>query len=326
MNQDIEPCSGTESRIHIDPLYCVTLENEKLQVKILPELGGKIASILLKRQGAELLQQPLMPYAPRTRETLFEDTDASGIDECLPTVAPSHLITPDGLTAIPDHGDFWQIPFTCVQEGSAVTLEADGSSLPLFFRRTITLEEHSILFSYQVQNTSAHTVPYLWSAHPAFSVDPGDHISLPTSVREVTVEESNRLSLQHFEGRYKWPHALDNSGQSVDLSYILGPEYQIADKLFTPSPSEGWAAIERLQIRQRIVMHFNPQQAPYLGMWLCFGGWPIGKPLQQQCVALEPCTAPFDSLSQAIERGYARELPAYGSDAWQISIEVHSMD
>ena len=50
-------------------------------VTILPNLGGKIASILVS--GHELLQAPLAAYAPRTKTMTFDAGDASGWDECL---------------------------------------------------------------------------------------------------------------------------------------------------------------------------------------------------------------------------------------------------
>ncbi|MGB9407192.1 MAG: hypothetical protein WCA89_06610 [Terracidiphilus sp.] len=76
-------------------------------VTILPHLGGKIASIRVN--GHELLQAPLAAYAPRTRTMPFDAGDASGWDECLPSVAECMVETATGPAAIPDHGDLWRV-------------------------------------------------------------------------------------------------------------------------------------------------------------------------------------------------------------------------
>jgi len=48
-------------------------------------------------------------------------------------------------------------------------------------------------------------------------------------------------------------------------------------------------------------VRFAPAATPYLGLWICFGGWPDGlgneSGAKQVCVALEPATAPTDSLA-----------------------------
>ena len=76
-------------------------------VSVLPRLGGKIASIQV--DGRELLQTPLAPLAPRTRTMTFDAGDASGWDECLPSVGACTVSTQAGPAEIPDHGDLWRV-------------------------------------------------------------------------------------------------------------------------------------------------------------------------------------------------------------------------
>lgn len=325
MSSDLEPRNAMELSNAADPLHCVIIENDKLRLKIMPGLGGKIASLCVMPEGWELLQQPLKPYDLRTCDMNFEDSDASGIDECLPSVSACHAVTPNGVVSVPDHGDFWRIPFAFMQTGNEVTLEAKGWSLPLLFRRGILLEENTIRFTYSVENISDQAVKYLWSAHPAFVVQAGDRITLPTSIGEVVVEDSQGLRLGKPGSRHKWPCFADESGNRGDLSQVLGPEQEIAEKIFCTAPVEGWAALERLELQRRIIVRFDPKQSPYLGMWLCYGGWPIEGSQRQQCVALEPCTSPVDSLAQAIAMGQASELMAHGTEEWQVVIEIHPL-
>src|SRR5579863_5588958 len=78
-------------------------------VTVLPQFGGKISSIYVNNH--ELLQAPLAPVRPRTRTMSFDQGDASGWDECLPSVAACTVKTQGGVAEIPDHGDLWREPW-----------------------------------------------------------------------------------------------------------------------------------------------------------------------------------------------------------------------
>ena len=84
-------------------IEAVTEENVLIRagncaVTILPSLGGKIASILIGNR--ELLQSPLAAYAPRTQTMSFDTGDASGWDECLPSVAACRVETAAGTAEL----------------------------------------------------------------------------------------------------------------------------------------------------------------------------------------------------------------------------------
>lgn len=294
----------------------VILTQGPLTLEILPALGAKLSS--LRYAGTELLQQPLAPYAPRTREMGFEESDASGFDECLPSVAGCQVETPAGTVTVPDHGDFWRIPWSCEKTGpNEVVLEAQGFSLPLLFRKRVRLEDNAVHLLYEVTNTGSTPCSYLWSAHPLFTVDPGDKVVLPPAVKEVHIEGS--------AGRLKgkscsWPIATTSDGGSVDLSVTGAASDGIGDKLFAATPDAGWCALERPKINLRLKVEFDSAVTPYLGLWLCYGGWPEGHAARQYCVALEPCMAPADSL--ALGAKWAHPLAPGQSESWPLTISL----
>jgi galactose mutarotase-like enzyme len=328
----------------------VTLANHHLRLEIYPDLGAKIGSMILLQGNQEanqernkkanhngshntsheLLQQPLRPYARRDRTMAFEDGDASGYDECIPSVSACELI---GLSdsaepvAIPDHGDFWRLPFAVIEaDDRHISMEATGYSLPLRFRKTVHLEGNRVSLEYRLTNTGDTAVHYLWSAHPAFAVDPGDRIELPKSVESVMVQASRYGRLGAQGTRHSWPLTTTASDDAVDLS-VVGAVAElagdgIAEKLFALSPGEGWCVLHRLGIGGRVEMRFDPRQAPYLGLWLCYGGWPEGKPARQYCVAVEPCTASADSLASAIGEGLGRKLAPHASHEWRVELLI----
>ncbi len=299
------------------------IQNGAMRVTVLPALGGKIASIQILPSGEELLQQPLQPYAPRTPYMSFDASDASGWDECLPSVAACEVQTASGVARVPDHGDFWQVAWKVdSQSENELALSADGFSLPLRFSKTLRLEDHRLSVSYRVRNLARKPVEYVWSAHPLFAVEQGDRIVLPTSIKEVTVEGSAQNRLGGQGTKHPWPNTTLSNNGSSDLSRAGKATSGIGDKLFSAAPREGWCAIERYRLECRVELHFDPQQLPYLGLWLCYGGWPERQTNRQYCVALEPCTAEGDSLAMASKEGRARQLAPGTEDRWSLMLQL----
>jgi hypothetical protein len=62
------------------------LENDLLQVRILPAFGGKITSLRSVRTGEEFLLSPLKDYRRVSAAADFSESDGGGFDECLPSV------------------------------------------------------------------------------------------------------------------------------------------------------------------------------------------------------------------------------------------------
>ena len=280
----------------------------------------------MRSNGIELLQQPLLPYAPRTATMSFEESDASGIDECVPSVSACEIITPSGTALIPDHGEFWRLPCEVKsQSPDEIHLTATGSVLPLRFDRRLRLSTSeggavTLSIDYQLENAGRDKLYYAWSAHPLFAVDHGDQILLPRSVSEVTVEGSAGNRLGKKGTLQSWPLATLTAGNSISLDVAGHVSDNIGDKVYAASPPEGWCAIERKSAGLRIQVEFDPAQSPFLGLWLCYGGWPENGARKQYCVALEPCNSPVDSLAAAMKSGQAKVLAPGQCDFWWMRI------
>ncbi len=297
-------------------------------VSILPLYGGKIASIRFRNH--ELLQTPLAPIAPRTPNMSFDAGDASGWDECLPSVAACTAETPAGQARIPDHGDLWRVAWETIESnGSAVSLKADCFSLPLTLERSFALKESNSGWQfdlrYKLTNTSAHPVPWSWAAHPLFAAEPGDSIELPASIRTLRVEGSAANRLGSGGDTVTWPVAHLRGGASADLSIAHPPQSGFGDKLFAGplAPDANWCALRRPRAAVRIRVSFDVAATPYLGLWLCYGGWPDAPGPKQNCVALEPATAPVDSL--AITGPWSRSLAPGKSYSWPMTVALESL-
>jgi galactose mutarotase-like enzyme len=294
-------------------------------VTVLPHLGGKIASIRVK--GRELLQAPLAPLAPRTRSMPFDASDASGWDECLPSVAECTVETTDGERKIPDHGDLWRVdwkPVACSDH--SVALRAKCFSLPLTLERTLVVTESArgwhLSLSYKLINHGAHPVPWSWAAHPLFSAEKGDRIVLPQSIHSLQLEGSGGGRLGTSGATVSWPIAALSNKNQTNLSVAQSPNSGIGDKLFAGPLTEGqnWAALERPSAGLRIKFGFDVAATPYLGLWICYGGWPSRPGPKQVCVALEPSTAPADSLAKS--GPWSRVLAAGHSFEWPMHVDL----
>jgi galactose mutarotase-like enzyme len=316
-----------------DTLQRLTLQSDSLRAVVLPQLGGKIASLTLLpspgRRGGHLLQGPLKPYLVRTPTLPFDQSDGSGWDECLPSISPCEVAYGEDTAEVTDHGDFWRLPFKVEEHtDEMLRMSATGSSLPLYFERTIELEGNTVLVHYLVRNLSGVALPYLWSAHPLFAIDPGDRIILPHSVEEVTAESSSNGRLGPAGTRHAWPFTANaKTGDALDLTTIGQPTDGVGDKIVTAAPTEGWCALDRLTLGTRLTLRFDPKANPSLGLWLCYGGWPAAVTARKGfAVALEPCTAPFDSLAAAIKQGAEKTLAPGAEDRWQLQLDLTAID
>jgi galactose mutarotase-like enzyme len=295
---------------------------------VLPAFGAKIAS--LRFHDRELLQSPLAPIAPRTHTMSFDQSDASGWDECLPSVAPCTVETAAGPAELPDHGDLWRVPWTTLTQGTdSVTVAGRCFSLPLTLQRTLSLAETGsgarLTLTYLLTNTGNIPTPWSWAAHPLFAVDPGDRIVLPGGISSLRVEGSAGNRLGRNGDTASWPMATLAGGGATDLRLAQSPESAIGDKLFAGplGADENWCALERPAAGVRIRFTFDIAIMPWLGLWICYGGWPDRPGPKQNCVALEPATAPVDSLAGSGE--WAQTLAPDQSRAWSMHVDFEPL-
>ena len=122
-----------------------------------------------------------------------------------------------------------------------------------------------------------------------------------------------------------WPIAKLAGGGTADLTVAQPPGSGIGDKLFAGplAREENWCALERPAARLRIKVGFDTAATPYLGLWICYGGWPDGPGPKQTCVAMEPATAPVDSLAET--GPWSRELAPGACAEWTMHVDVELM-
>jgi galactose mutarotase-like enzyme len=303
------------------------LDNDVLRLTMVPQLGGKIVSLVRLESGYEYLLQPPDPqrtYRTRSYGAKFEDHETSGFDECAPTVAEClYPEQPFLRSRLPDHGDVWSLPADAEIDGGQLCLTTRLRSLPLGFTKKVQLQEDRVRLDYEATNLSQSRVKFLWSAHPLLRTEPGAEIVLPNEVKEVEVGWSKEERLGKSGDRCAWPKAMERSGRTVRLSQVLSQIAGTADKLFTPRLTEGFCGMFLPREEEGITFRFDPRLVPYVGIWICQGGWPTSRAAKHFTIALEPCLGRPDSLEEAVKRSECTVLRGGESIQWWIEIEAN---
>jgi hypothetical protein len=289
--------NGTEESFevrHEQGFAVYVLRNRRVEVAVVPELGGKIISMKDLQTGREWMWHPA-DGKKLFRNQYGDDFSKSplvGVDECLPTIAPCSWQGRD----LPDHGEVWSTSWDVDADlwkrgvlNNRVLLRVS----PLEFQRDIELRENEILLSYQLDNKSQVEEQYLWAIHPLLQFRAGDRLELP---------ESTRILMRGAP----WIDAVDSAV----------PEGRCA-KAFARPLSEGLAAIANLETGDRIEFAWDPAQNNTLGLWLTRGGWH-----GHHHFALEPTNGDDDALTVAAGRKMCGIVPASGSATWQVRIRI----
>ncbi len=305
----------------------IVLANDAIRATVLPQLGGKMCSLVNIGTGREFLLQPSdRPLLRASYGAPFEAFDTSGFDECLPTVAECQY--PDGPfagTALPDHGEVWPVPWQYEVREDELLLAITGVRLPYVFRKRIRFAATAVEIEYALASVSDKPFKYLWSAHPLLAVEAGAEIVLPPDVRELFIDSSAGNRLGGSGDTCAWPRGLAADGSPVVLNALAGPAQRTAEKLFTPRLSHGYCGLHFPNTDEAIVFRFDPQAVPFVGLWICQGAWPADR-TSHFTVALEPCNGRPDSLAQAIARNECPELLPHTVHRWALRIEIHQGD
>ncbi len=92
---------------------------------------------------------------------------------------------------------------------------------------------------------------------------------------------------------------------------------------YTSRLNEGLCGIWRHATGEVLEVSFDTASLPYLGLWICHGGWPDqSEGPRQYAVALEPTTSRCNTLAEAQQAGLAVELGAGEIAEWEILFRI----
>jgi hypothetical protein len=242
------------------------LADAKTRMDIIPELGGKIVSVMNLASGRELLFQPTRPYSLRSPGDDFSTHDASGWDECFPSIAAEEFSSGDRCIRMPDHGEVWTLPFRSSRAGNRLELVAEGKSLPYVYRRSIALVDGRAEVAVEIENLSDASWAANWTLHALCRWEDDVELVSPPGVQSPTVP-----------------------GRGGELKRWVG------------EPREGRCGFRYPSLGMELCIEWDITALPCLALWVTRGGFRGDCNL-----AWEPSMSASDALSEAIEAGTAQ--------------------
>jgi hypothetical protein len=279
------------------------MENDRIRVEILPEIGARINRIEHRGSGTDLLwHNARIEPRPVPIGASYDDNFAGGWDELF----PNDLAGPVGSETYPDHGELWCQPWSheIVARGpDSVTLmlRRMGAVTTTCVEKSVTLNagESQLRFSHRITNTGPRGLDFLWKLHPALAVDAGDRIDIPARSVELVDPTFGRVSSPRT---FAWPIAHPEGGMPIDVSEVPALD-GTRDFLYVYDLTDGWCALRRRALGLGFGLVFPREVFSSVWLFMTFGGW-----RGLETVVLEPCTTMPKDLNVAIRRGTARHL------------------
>jgi len=297
-------------------VHSIVLEDDVLQITVVPGCGAKIASLINRRTGHECLYQlPGAIFRKVGYGAPYNRGEAAGWDEMFPTIGECYCdAEPWAGVKMPDHGEVWSVPWQVEPIQLGIRVSVHGVRFPYRLTRTITLDRPGVLLlRYRAENLCACDLPAMWAAHPLFNVTAGTRIILPESARDI-FSTTACPALGEYGARYTFPVAATARGTRWDMSRIHengGVHY--FNYSFTDNLQEGFAILHDPATRETVALAWPVDQVPYLNVWVSEGAWE-----GQYNMSLQPCTAPLDRWDVARQWGKLPVIPAHGSLEWEL--------
>lgn len=311
-----------QSEWHGQPAW--TLETEQVRIVAVPQVGAKIVSIFDKQAGHEWLVLPgTRPFQPVAYGSVFIDQDMSGWDEMYPTIVagPYPAEGPYKGAWMPDHGEVWALPWEVTQAGDGIlAMAVNGRALPYRLERSLSMEDaHTLRMSYHVINTADEPFAAFWTAHPQFAVTPQTEVVLPERIHNViNVKETDRWGEVGLV--YNWPNATTQQNTAFRLDRVARSVERSYRKFYAlPDQRVEWAALRERDGGHWLRLDWDPEQIPYLGLWMDEGG-----PGLDPVIALEPSTGYYDELGLAWRNKRVPLVEPGHSYSWQLTMRLGS--
>lgn len=290
---------------HYAGLRALVLENSHLRLTILPELGGKLWSLIHKPFDREVFwHNRRSGPRPAAYGAAYDDWFCGGWDELFPNDAPATVAG----DSYPDHGEWWSMPFeweltTRTPDEVTIHLWRGGVITNTVVERRLTLRAGEAHFrtQYRIHNAGPKPLDFLWKLHPALAISSGARIDLPSSRVQPEADFNDRLDAQPFA----WPMGRSREGELLDLRAVPPPHAATYDFYYATELAAGWCALTDPQSGSGFGLAFDPSIFRSVWVFGSYGGW------RGHCTTiLEPCTGYPYQLETAIAQGTAAHLAA----------------
>jgi hypothetical protein len=297
-------------------LQVVRLENARLAVDVMPELGGKILRIVDKRGDRDVLwHSPRVEPHRAELHANFDDHWPGGWDEAFPGGAPSLNRYGDQL---PYMGELW----TTAAAHRIVRADPGGVELELtlatpitparWTRRLVLDGDAPVLrIGYRLENAGTMPFDYNWGLHPVATISPRHRFDVPARLAEVDENGGGTLGVKG--DRYEWPMF-----NGTDVRHALGPDAGCFALHYLTELREGWVATTDTATRRGFGLVFDHALFPVVWLWMVYGGW-----RGYYHAIAEPWTGYPSPLAEAVAAGRARVLDPGGVLETEVTAVVY---
>ena len=290
--------------------------------QFLPGSGAKLASLVYKPAGLELLvQRPNEAYRLAAYDGDYVGQgECSGFDEMFPSIDKCFYEGyPWRGTPIPDHGEVWSIPWAWDEQDGRLHFMTHGVRFPYRLEKWVAFADDETLHTdYRLTNLSPFDFDFMWAAHPMFILEEGAELQLPAGVEKVVTTLSFTGSFGRYGDEFTWPVATLADGSTLDLRRIRPKAARDAKKYFVKGRMpEGWCALTYPRSGFTLRLGWPVEQVPYLAVLPNEGGWQ-----DLYNIFLEPATASFDRLDVARVRGECSTVKAAATYEWYLDMHL----
>jgi hypothetical protein len=302
---------------------CYVLQGRGLSASVIPEPGGKVASLKDLASGLEhMVQREGDVYREQPYGGVYVDAECSGFDDMFPTIDTCHCECPPWRgTVLPDHGEVWSLPWQHEVRGDVLHLRVRGVRMPYLLEKRVSIPaDRTLRLDYVLTNESAFNMDFLWAAHVMAAAAEGARIILPRCCRTAMTTFSTSGRMGRYGDSVPWPVFTGPDGRQHRADVVRPPAAADNEKYYFRDPlDEGWCAV-RSAGGSLLALSFPVATVPYLGVLLNEQGWD-----NRTNVFLEPCTATFDRVDVARLRGQCSTVKAASRYEWHICMTVGNL-
>src|SRR5216684_1783620 len=293
-----------EPSASIHGLRAIQLENEWLNISILPDVGAKLYDLHSKPSRRDFLwHNPRILPQTFAIEANFDNYWCGGWDEGFPTCDACEYKG----ESYPNLGELRSVRWSVLaadRDGDDVVarLGAFGPISPVRAEKIVTLSGKSpvVKIQYEIANLGPAPLDFIWGTHPALA--PTAHTILKIPARTGIVGLSSVPSLGTPGQRYSWPQ-IETPVGVTDMSRARPADANVFCGHYATDLEAGWYAVEDSQTGDGFLLTFPVETCPYLWLWLVYGGW-----RGYHHVIVEPWTSYPVHLAEAVRGGTARTL------------------
>lgn len=271
----------------------IEISNGTIKIVVLPNIGGKIASIYhINKEFEFVFQNSENSYKQPKLYSKFEKFDAAGLDDAFPTIDSGEVEFEGKSIMYPDHGEIWTGSFEILTLGEDnVVLQYQSKILPYLYKKTIRLlKDNKIKISYDIRNNGKEPLPCIFAAHYLVNYNKSMEICFPKGTQELLiVQDSQEL------GKTGTVYNYNNIKTKEKLCYVNWADTINTQKYYVNKKvNQGRCSIKYHHVNLEYILEYDKDKLPYLGFWITEGGFRG----DYNC-ALEPCTGFYDSIDIA---------------------------